>query len=118
MAVRTIYHSRDGHWRFQAGHVLVYAGRNNGMERERGWIKFQPSVRLGYLPGYCRLRSVRIVRVTFETNFIFVLNALCAAAGGCYSGDSTHDAGDNRGVCRRVLNSVRIMTIDAFDVPD
>jgi hypothetical protein len=90
MAIGAIYHSRNGHRRFETGDVLVHAGRNNRMERESGRIKFQPRIRLGYLPGYSRLWPVRIVSMALEANFIFVLNVFCAASGGCYAGDTTH----------------------------
>jgi len=118
MAIRTVYHGCGSHRRFQTGDILVYAGRHNGMKRKNGWVKFKPRIRLGYLPGDCRLRPVRIISVAFETDFLFVLNPLGAAPGGCYAGDSAHRTGNDGGSGNRILNSMRIMTINALDVHD
>lgn len=116
MAVRAVYHGCHCHRRLETGDVPVHAWRHNGMKREGGWVEFQTGVRLGYLSGYRRFRSVRIIRVAFEADFIFVLSSFRAAPGGRHAGDSAHRAGRDRGFCRRILHGMRIMTIDAFDV--
>jgi hypothetical protein len=56
--------------------------------------------------------------MAFEADFIFILNVLGAAAGCGYAGYATHGAGDDRGICRCVLDGMRIVTINALDVPD
>lgn len=56
--------------------------------------------------------------MTFEADFIFVLSSFGAAPGGCHAGDSDHLAMHDRGLCKRILHGMRIVTIDTLDVSD
>ena len=116
VAVAAVNKRRNGHRGFQTGHIAVDAGRGDRMEGGARWIEFQARVRLGDLPGNRGLDPARIVCVTFETHLVLVLDLLGGAARDSNAGDPPHRTGYDRRLCGRVLDSMGIMTIYAFNM--
>ena len=116
VTIGAVYHGRNGHRGFQTGHIAIDTGRGDRMEGWARLVEFQSRIRLSYLPGNRRLDPARIICVTFETDLVLVLDSLSGAARNCYAGGPPHRTGHNRRLCRCVLDGVRIVTIDAFDM--
>ena len=54
--------------------------------------------------------------MTFETHLVLILDLPGGAARDSHAGGPPHRTGHNRRLCSYVLDGVRIMTIDAFNM--
>lgn len=116
VTIGAVYHGRKGHRRFQTGHIAIDAGRGDRMERGPRLIELEARIRLSYLPGNRRLDPARIICVTFETHLVLILDLLGGTARDSHTGSPSHRPGHNRRLCSYILDGVRIMTIDAFNM--